>query len=119
MNYRRFVGPLQLRTWWQFISHKVLRLVAPYALMCAFVTSALAPSPFYRAAFLLQALVYGLGAVGLVYQGQGVGRRLFAVPRTFIMLNLAAVAGVCRYAKGQGLLLWRPWPSAQPSRSNL
>jgi biofilm PGA synthesis N-glycosyltransferase PgaC len=114
---RQFVGPLQPHTWWQFISHKVLRLVAPYALLCAFVTSAMLQGPLYRAAFLLQALVYGLGAVGLVYHGQGVWRRLLAAPGAFVMLNLAAVAGVVRYATGQRSLLWRPVHPAQPSRT--
>lgn len=116
-NIHRFVGSLSPRVWWQFFSHKVLRLLVPYALLSAFVTSAMLPGAFYRAAFVLQVMLYALGGIGFWLKGRGKWHRLLAMPQTFLMLNIAAVAGVARYVAGQRLALWQPTPSGHPSRS--
>jgi biofilm PGA synthesis N-glycosyltransferase PgaC len=57
-----FVNPV----WLQYVSHKVGRLVVPWALIAVFVTSAAlaATSWIYAAAFLAQAAFYGLAVVG-------------------------------------------------------
>jgi cellulose synthase/poly-beta-1,6-N-acetylglucosamine synthase-like glycosyltransferase len=57
-----FVNPV----WLQYMSHKVGRLVVPWALMAVFVSSAaLAASHWiYTLAFLAQAAFYGLAVVG-------------------------------------------------------
>jgi cellulose synthase/poly-beta-1,6-N-acetylglucosamine synthase-like glycosyltransferase len=57
-----FVNPV----WVQFVSHKVGRLVVPYALVATLVASTwLAPSSyFYALAFAAQAGFYGLAAYG-------------------------------------------------------
>jgi poly-beta-1,6-N-acetyl-D-glucosamine synthase len=57
-----FVNPV----WLQFVSHKVGRLLVPWALLAAFVSSAtLAPTHWiYATAFIAQAAFYGLAIVG-------------------------------------------------------
>ncbi|HEV8718927.1 MAG TPA: glycosyltransferase [Candidatus Binatia bacterium] len=109
VNFHRFVGPLNLRAWWQFVSHKVLRLVVPYALLCALLSSARLDGAFYRTALVVQILIYALGIVGCLSRERGKRwKRLVATPRTFLMLNLAAVAGMFQYLAGQRLSLWQP-----------
>jgi cellulose synthase/poly-beta-1,6-N-acetylglucosamine synthase-like glycosyltransferase len=118
VNLHRLVGPLNLWAWWQFISHKVLRLVVPYALLCTLLSSALLEGTFYQVALLIQILIYGLGLLGCLSQEQSKKwKRLVATPRTFLMLNLAAVAGMLQYLAGQRLSLWQPVSFQHPHRS--
>jgi biofilm PGA synthesis N-glycosyltransferase PgaC len=62
----RLLVPLVNPVWLQFMSHKVGRLLVPYALVITFVTSAwLATSALvYGAAFAAQVLFYGLAVYG-------------------------------------------------------
>jgi poly-beta-1,6-N-acetyl-D-glucosamine synthase len=107
----QLAGPLGLRLRWQFWSHKVMRLLVPYALAMAFCASAASDHIFYRTAFLLQVGVYILGILGMFGKLRGGWARLTTTPQTFLMLNMAAVTGVVRYLTGQRLDLWRQAPS--------
>jgi cellulose synthase/poly-beta-1,6-N-acetylglucosamine synthase-like glycosyltransferase len=62
----RLLNPFRNPVWIQYMSHKVGRLLVPYALIALLVTSALlaAMSPFYAAAFAGQVAFYGLAAYG-------------------------------------------------------
>jgi hypothetical protein len=62
----RLLIPVVNPVWLQFVSHKLGRLIVPYALLAALVSSAwLAPgSGWYAAAFAAQAVFYGLAAYG-------------------------------------------------------
>ena len=62
----RLLLPFANPIWLQYASHKMGRLIAPWALIAAFFTSAvLAPDRgFYAVAFILQSGFYGLAAVG-------------------------------------------------------
>lgn len=95
-----FVNPV----WWQYASHKLGRLVVPWALLAALVTSAvLAPrSWLYATAFVLQLGFYGLAAMGALRLLIGRSAR---VAYTFVMMNCAAVAGLV--ALGRGREVWR------------
>jgi cellulose synthase/poly-beta-1,6-N-acetylglucosamine synthase-like glycosyltransferase len=109
MNLSQVVGPLNPWAWWQFVSHKALRLVVPYALVGALFSSVLLEGTFYQIALIVQVLVYGLGFIGSLNQERSNRwRRIIAIPCTFLMLNLAAVAGMFQYLAGQRLSLWRP-----------
>lgn len=112
LRLRRLAGPLSFRLHWQFWSHKVMRLLVPYALALTFCASFLLGGVFYQGVFLAQALVYGVGVLGLVGRLPGGWARVALTPQTFLMLNMAAVTGVVRYCVGQRLDLWR---SARPN----
>lgn len=107
LRLRHLVGPLGFRLRWQFWSHKVMRLLVPYALAAAFLASAFADGVFYQIALLVQTAMYGLGVLGMIVRLRGGWARLTATPQTFLMLNMAAVTGVVRYLVGQRLDLWR------------
>jgi cellulose synthase/poly-beta-1,6-N-acetylglucosamine synthase-like glycosyltransferase len=113
LRLRRLAGPLSLRLQWQFWSHKVMRLLVPYALVMAFFTSFMLDGFFYQGAFFVQATVYGLGVLGMIGRLRGAWARVALTPQTFLMLNMAAVTGVVRYFIGQRLDLWR---QARPNR---
>ncbi len=62
----RLLNPFRNPVWIQFMSHKVGRLLVPYALMALLIASALltTTSPFYALAFVAQLVFYALAAYG-------------------------------------------------------
>ena len=95
--------------WFQLVSHKLLRLVCPFALTVVFVTSlvlALAPSndpfelAFYRTLALGQLAFSALALLG------SLAGRLGTLARTFVVLNAAALVGLFRYLRGKQAVTW-------------
>src|SRR6185503_17034158 len=89
--------------WFQIVSHKLLRLVCPWALFVIFAASlALAVDSrlsgfelsFWRTLALGQVLFYLLAASG------GRAGRLGSLARTFVILNAAALVGLWRFLRG-------------------
>jgi cellulose synthase/poly-beta-1,6-N-acetylglucosamine synthase-like glycosyltransferase len=62
----RLLNPFRNPVWVQYMSHKVGRLLVPYALLALLGSSALlvTASPFYALAFVAQVAFYGLAAYG-------------------------------------------------------
>jgi len=89
----------------QFVSHKALRLVVPYALAGAVISSAVLPGPLYGTLFWLQAGFYALAAAGM---GLPFLRhfRAVSVATVFTELNLAAVIALARYVAGRADARW-------------
>jgi cellulose synthase/poly-beta-1,6-N-acetylglucosamine synthase-like glycosyltransferase len=99
----------QNRVLFQFVSHKVMRLVVPYLLILMFVsTAALAfASPVYAVFAGLQILTCLVAMVSLVYRIPLLYR--FAAPAGgLLVLNAAAVAGLYRFLITRGPL-WKIW----------
>jgi poly-beta-1,6-N-acetyl-D-glucosamine synthase len=101
---------LQLAPWlltranpvrFEFVSHKLLRLVAPFALAFALVTSALLPHPVYRIAFGLQAAFYALSLLAMAHLKRGPLARLADAALTFVVLNTAAVVAFANFISGR------------------
>jgi poly-beta-1,6-N-acetyl-D-glucosamine synthase len=84
----------------RFISHKLLRLFVPFFLLLMAVTSALSEGTFYRMAFDVQLLCYGLAMLGAVKPST---RRIkpVAISYTFVLLNLAAAAAFSNFMQGR------------------
>lgn len=107
----RLLVPLVNPSWFEVFSHKVLRLVSPWALSILLVTSIAAlaspaPLPGAGALWALRALVAGQI---LFYLGALVGPRggrLTGVARTFVVLNYAAVAGLWRFLRRSQKITW-------------
>ena len=89
--------------WWQFVSHKVFRLLVPYALLGAFAAALVGDTAFLRAMLLAQLALYGLGAASAL----GLETRAGNVVRVFVQLNAAAVVGAWRWASGGTGRLWK------------
>jgi cellulose synthase/poly-beta-1,6-N-acetylglucosamine synthase-like glycosyltransferase len=75
--------------WFQFVSHKVMRLIVPWALLVLFIVSALLPELFYRLALVSQLAFYVLGLMG-IRQGGSSNIRMASAAGSFIILNTAA-----------------------------
>lgn len=92
--------------WFEFLSHKIMRLVVPWALLVMLVTSVLLPEPLYRFAFLSQLAFYFLGVIGIL---QGARSRwwLISGAGSFIVLNVAAWLAFWVWLTGRSVTSWK------------
>jgi biofilm PGA synthesis N-glycosyltransferase PgaC len=99
------------RVWFHIMSHKILRLVCPFALLVLFGTSlgiALAPLSevpppevlFWRTLAFAQVVFYALALFG------GRAGRVAGLMRTFVVLNAAAVVGLWRFLRKTQAVTW-------------
>jgi cellulose synthase/poly-beta-1,6-N-acetylglucosamine synthase-like glycosyltransferase len=96
------LSPFANPSWFDFVSHKLFRLAVPYALVLAFVASALMPWPWGPLLVVAQAggyLLAGARAVGLALP-------LAGLAETFVVLNAAAVVGLWRFVRFGRKLPW-------------
>lgn len=85
----------------EFISHKLLRLFAPFALAAAFIASLALPQPFYRIALALQVAFYGLSLIAMLKLAKGPLGRVADAACTFVVLNTAALVAFVRFVTGR------------------
>jgi cellulose synthase/poly-beta-1,6-N-acetylglucosamine synthase-like glycosyltransferase len=85
----------------EFISHKLLRLFAPFALAAAFVASLFLRHPFYRVALALQVAFYGLSLVAMLKVAKGPLGRVADAAGTFVVLNSAALVAFIKFVTGR------------------
>jgi cellulose synthase/poly-beta-1,6-N-acetylglucosamine synthase-like glycosyltransferase len=90
----------------QFVSHKLLRWMAPLFLLGTLIASALLPGVFYGVAWWAQVAFYGAAVVGLALPGTRRPRLLY-YPAYFTMGNLAALTGMVRAVTGGQSTQWR------------
>jgi biofilm PGA synthesis N-glycosyltransferase PgaC len=101
---------LQLAPWllsrqnplrFEFVSHKLLRLLVPLALAVTVVTSALLRAPIYRVALALQLAFYGLSLIALLQWKRGPIARVADASLTFVVLNTAALVALANFVTGR------------------
>jgi cellulose synthase/poly-beta-1,6-N-acetylglucosamine synthase-like glycosyltransferase len=101
---------LQLAPWllsgenpirFEFVSHKLLRLLVPLALVVALFSPALIAQPFYRLALVAQLAFYGLSFVGMAQMKLGPLERLGDAACTFVVLNTAALVAFANFVSGR------------------
>ena len=101
---------LQLAPWllsarnpirFEFISHKLCRLLVPFALAATLVSSALLSGAFFRVALLLQLAFYGLGLLATAQLGRGLLARGADAAFTFVLLNVAALVAFGKFVSGR------------------
>ena len=91
----------------EFVSHKLMRLMVPFALAALLATSVAMNGPFHRAVLILQLMFYalsGLALGGLVKGGLvkgGILARVADAAGTFVLLNGAAVVALANFVTGR------------------
>jgi biofilm PGA synthesis N-glycosyltransferase PgaC len=76
--------------WFEFVSHKLLRLAAPLFLLFMLLLPLLLHGSFYTAVFILQVLFYAVGLMSLAGVRLGPLHRFADISSSFILLNSAA-----------------------------
>lgn len=101
---------LQLAPWllsasnglrFELVSHKLLRLIVPFALLGTFLISMFLPEPVYRIAFLVQVVFYALGILSVLSDRLGFLGRVADASRTFVLLNTAALVAMLHFITGR------------------
>ncbi|WP_456406385.1 glycosyltransferase family 2 protein [Thiolapillus sp.] len=103
------LSPFRNPVWFEFISHKVLRLLCPWALLVLLVSNAVlafGESGNSLWSLFLQLLLMGQLAFYLLALLGKKGGRLGKLARTFVVLNIAAVIGLWRYLRGRQKIAW-------------
>ena len=96
-------NPLENPVWWQFLSHKVFRLIVPYALLIALYSSIVGTHEFLRVMLAAQLTFYAVGVLGML----GVSNRITSIVNLFLQLNAAAVVGAYRALRGGSAVRWK------------
>jgi poly-beta-1,6-N-acetyl-D-glucosamine synthase len=97
-RYRSFLIPPRRAFAWAFLSHKVLRWLAPEFLVLMLVCSTLlVTQPLFQVLLLAQAGFYALAWLGWRRRALGVMPIAIYVPFYFCAMNLAALFGLYRY----------------------
>jgi cellulose synthase/poly-beta-1,6-N-acetylglucosamine synthase-like glycosyltransferase len=101
--------------WWQFLSHKVLRLVTPWALLITLGTSGLLPGAYYRILCAVQVLGIGCGILGLL-PGLALRSRALSTAGSFLLLQTAAWLAFWYWILGRSGKVWsQPTSSISPA----
>ena len=89
-----------------FLSHKVLRTLAPLLMLSLLVSSGWLSWPFAGAMLGLQGLIYASAAIGYQYQRRGRIVNGFAIPLYFCLGNLAMLAGLLKLCFSRKRTVW-------------
>lgn len=109
LHYREALNPFRtggvaIALW----SHKLLRWLVPYFLLVAFIANLfLLSRRAFAALFVLQVLFYLLAAIGPAVRSRRL-QRLWSVPASFCIANMAALLATLQCALGKTSGQWKP-----------
>ena len=104
-RYPKWLLPWHNRLWWQLISHKYLRIFAPFFLLTLFFTNVfLANQLFYRITLYVQLAFYAIAVAGMLLKGSKL--KILTIPAGFVFLNLMAVEGFIYYLTHRRSVGW-------------
>lgn len=102
------LNPAQSPIGWQFISHKLMRLLIPHFLICLFgINLLLFKESIYGALLLVQIGFYALAGFEALYAKKTNKKSIGYIPYMFCLLNVSAFAGFIRYLKGANQSTWK------------
>ena len=96
--------PWRNPVWLAFVSHKLLRLVVPWALFGVLLISAVLPTWFYQAAFSGQVSCYVLALLGLIPSAKPF--RPASAAASFLVLNMASWVAFWVWISGRAEQSW-------------
>lgn len=101
-------SPWQNSAVFQFVSHKVLRVLVPFFLAVAFAANIfLIDQPLYLSLFYCQALFYALCLASVGAANLGIRSGVVSLFNVFTVLNFSAVAGFVNFITGRQGVLWK------------
>ncbi len=109
MQQLRYIGgllrPLRPLPLFFFLSHKVTRLLVPFAMLAALIANLfLLRQPLYLALFITQAVFYGLAILGTVWK---LRPRTLLLPFYFCMINVATFFGLYHALTSRRRMAWK------------
>lgn len=111
--------PWKNRLWWQFMSHKVCRLLVPYALISMYGASwMLLHQPYGAALVVAQTGYYLLGVLAWALPALARRFRLAGLAGSFLSLNAAAAVAPIAFIRGRGRVRWDRSPMLSPQATS-
>ncbi len=108
VNQPRWLLPWRNPIWWEFVSHKLARLVSPALLGVVLITNLLlAGQSLYLGLMIAQIGFYGSALVGMAYQRAGRQSRSFGLPLMFLTLNATTLAALWDAFRGRFRATWQ------------
>jgi cellulose synthase/poly-beta-1,6-N-acetylglucosamine synthase-like glycosyltransferase len=102
---RGVIRPFQPWPLFFFLSHKVIRLVVPFAMVGMFAANLLLPgSPLYQFLLTGQILFYGLALAGCFWT---LRPKILSLPYYFTMINAAVFLGAYHAFSGMRTMRWK------------
>lgn len=101
------LSPVKNPLFWQFLSHKVMRLFMPYALIIALITSYFSEALVLNILFFLQLNFYSYSYMAYQLIKKGVNVPFSSICASFCSLQIAAIVAGWKYYLGNPLSLWR------------
>jgi biofilm PGA synthesis N-glycosyltransferase PgaC len=92
----------------EFVSHRLLRLVLPFAMITVLLSSWFLPGEIFRIVFWAQVAFYALSLLGWAGLNLGPATRLTDVSYTFVALNAAALVAFANFITGRKDVWFRP-----------
>jgi cellulose synthase/poly-beta-1,6-N-acetylglucosamine synthase-like glycosyltransferase len=111
-QYPALIGPGN-RMWIHFVSHKLARLILPWALLAAAISTRFLPEPWRTWLAAAQILGYGLALTDYLLPSGFALKRLTSPLRTFLVLMAASLCAVCIFFVPPRVL----WGQTQVSQS--
>ncbi len=99
------LSPFHNPVWIQFLSHKILRLVVPWALIAVLALSCILSHPIYRLAFFAQIGFYLIGILGLNRFASS-RLKIASAAASFLLLNSAAAVALWTFFTGNSTRTW-------------
>jgi poly-beta-1,6-N-acetyl-D-glucosamine synthase len=112
-NYQSFIrnlwlfSPYKNPIFWQFISHKVLRLIVPYCLILLFFIPLLVENDFIQTLFFIQCIVYFLALFGPKLNLPGVLGSIVNFLNVFLQMQLFVVIALMVFMSGKLNVKWK------------
>ncbi len=111
-NYQSFFRnpwlfhPFANKIFFQFISHKVFRLLVPYAMLVALISSGFSDSKFVGFLFVAQLVFYLVGLLAFSFSSFS-EIKIFNFIKVFLQLNFAAVLGLYYFVFRNSKVKWK------------
>ena len=104
----KWLLPWQNPIWFEYVSHKLLRLLSPGLLLAVALTNVLLlHDPLYHFLLILHGCFYYSAFAGWICQRIGRPSRLFGVQLMFLMLNVTTLAAIWDAVCGRFQVTWR------------
>ncbi len=109
LRFKELYNPFKNRILFQMISHKIFRLLIPFALISVFILNVLLISAvsLYKITLITQLFFYLLALSGHFAPHRSSKLwSILSIPRVFLMLNTAVMVGLYRYIVGKQKVTW-------------
>jgi len=108
IRHPRWLLPWCNPIWFEYVSHKILRLTSPLLLLLVMATNImLLTEPVYAVLGTLHAVFYGTALAGWICQRTGRPSLLFGVQLMFLTLNVTTALALWDAARGRFRVTWQ------------